>query len=102
MALDQAKIKRLRGIGHKLKPIVTIAENGLSEGVIAETDRALNDHELIKVTFTAEDREVRRELARELLQITGAKQVQAIGKILLIYRPVKKPNKRLSNLHRHI
>ena len=42
-------IKQLRAIGHKLKPVVTIAGNGLSEGVITELDRALQDHELIKI-----------------------------------------------------
>ena len=28
--------RQLRAIGHKLKPVVTVAGNGLSEAVIAE------------------------------------------------------------------
>lgn len=102
MALDQAKIKQLRGIGHKLKPIVTIGDNGVSDNVLNELNRALDDHELIKVKFALEERETRRELIDDMLAKTGGELVQVIGKIALLYRPVKKPNKKLSNVHRHI
>ena len=40
--------KKFRAIGHHLKPIVTVAGNGLSESVMSEISRALTDHELIK------------------------------------------------------
>ena len=43
------KIRQLRAIGHKLKPVVTISQAGLTDGVSFELDRALRDHELIKV-----------------------------------------------------
>ena len=49
MPLDPELKKRLRGIGHALHPVVTVAGNGLSEGVLTELERALHDHELIKV-----------------------------------------------------
>ena len=52
-------IKQLRAIGHKLKPVVTIAGKGLTEGVIDELDRALTDHELIKVKLAVGSREAR-------------------------------------------
>ena len=42
-------IKQLRTIGHKLKPIVTVAGNGITDGVVNELERALTDHELIKI-----------------------------------------------------
>ena len=48
--------KHLRRLGHNLKPVVTIAAKGLSENVGAELDRALNDHELIKVKLAVGDR----------------------------------------------
>ncbi len=41
--------RQLRAIGHKLKPVVTVAQNGISEGILLELQRALTDHELIKV-----------------------------------------------------
>lgn len=102
MALPQAKIKQLRTIGHQLKPIVIISENGLSEGVIAELDRALNDHELIKVKLSFEDREAKNAAIEQTLEITKAELVQAVGKVILLYRLAKKTNKKLSNLHRPV
>ena len=33
-------IKQLRAIGHKLRPVVTVAGNGLSDAVVAEIDQA--------------------------------------------------------------
>ena len=39
MALSSAQKKDLKRIGHHLKPIVIISEQGVSEGVLAELDR---------------------------------------------------------------
>lgn len=100
MALDQAKIKQLRTIGHQLKPVVIISENGISDGVLAELERALDDHELIKVKFAFEDRDAKKATIDETVKATGAELIQTIGKVALLYRLAKKTNKRLSNLHR--
>ncbi|WOX04702.1 ribosome assembly RNA-binding protein YhbY [Microbulbifer pacificus] len=100
MPLTADRKKALRTIGHNLKPVVTVAENGLTEGVAAELNRALDDHELIKVKLAVNDREVRRELIAELCQQSGAELVQEIGKIALIFRKAEKPNAKLSNLLR--
>jgi RNA-binding protein len=91
--------KRLRTIGHDLKPVVTIAEKGLSASVVAELNRALDDHELIKVRI-AGGREERSAVATELKTMADTEVVQTIGGIVLIYRPAKEPNPHLSNLLR--
>ena len=100
MPMDQDLKKRLRGIGHRLHPLVTVAGNGLSEGVCAEAERALADHELIKVKFAVNDRDERRQLVREFCARLGAQPVQEIGKVLLVYRPNPEADPRLSNLRR--
>lgn len=100
MPLDQARKKQLRAIGHQLKPVVTISEKGVSEGVLLELERALEDHELIKVKLAVNDPQARRELAAELCQHSGAELVQAVGKVILLVRAAKKPNPKLSNLIR--
>lgn len=102
MALQQAKIKQLRAIGHQLKPVVIISENGLTPGVLAELERALNDHELIKVKFAFEDREQKQAAIADMIKATRAELVQQIGKIALVYRLAKETNKKLSNLHRAV
>ncbi len=92
--------KQLRAIGHKLKPVVTIAGNGLSDTVLQEIERALQDHELIKVKLAVGDRDTRNTLAAELCAHTRAELVQSIGNIVLIMRRAKQPDPRLSNLMR--
>jgi RNA-binding protein len=91
-------IKQLRAIGHKLKPVVTIAGNGLTESVMAELDRALTDHELIKVKLAVGSREACTEVARQISEQSGANIIQSIGNVLLILRRSEKPNPKLSNL----
>ena len=79
-------LKQLRAIGHKLKPVVIIGGNGLSAAVIAELDRALEQHELIKVKLAIGDRNARAAVSAELCAATGAKRVQSIGNILQVLR----------------
>lgn len=95
-------IRQLRAIAHKLKPVVTIAGNGLSEGVIAELERALNDHELIKIKLAVGSREARSQVADEICDQLRAEVVQRIGNILVILRRAEKPDPRLSNLIRAV
>lgn len=102
MPLDQARKKQMRSIGHHLNPIVTVSEKGLSEGLHLELERALEDHELIKVKLALGDPASRRELGAELCTGHNAELVQQIGKIILIYRKAQKPNPKLSNLLRPI
>lgn len=100
--LSQSELKHLRAIGHKLNPIVTIAEKGLSEGVATELERALNDHELIKIKLAVADRDLKAALIEEVCQAHKAMPVQIIGKVALILRRAQKPNPKLSNLLRNI
>jgi len=101
MPLTNERKKHLRNIGHGLKPVVTIAGKGLSEGVCAELERALTDHELIKVKLAIEDRDQRKQIGEEISAQFKADIVQTIGKIFLLYRPAAKPKAKLSNLQRH-
>lgn len=100
MSISKQELKHLRQIGHQLNPIVSVGENGVSEGVLAELDRALNDHELIKVKLAIADREDRSTIIEYLIEESGAELIQNIGKIILIKRAAKKPKPKLSNLLR--
>ena len=100
MPLTADRKKALRTMGHNLKPVVTVAGKGLSEGVLEELNRALEDHELIKVKLVVADRELRHQVIGELCEKSGAELIQEIGKIALIFRAAQKPNAKLSNLLR--
>lgn len=100
MPISADRKKQFRTIGHKLNPIVTIANNGLSEGVLLELNRALDDHELIKVKIGLAEREDRKEVVAELQALPNVEIIQEIGKVVILYRGNKKANPKLSNLHR--
>jgi putative YhbY family RNA-binding protein len=77
----------LRAKAHHLQPIVRVGVAGLSEAFVKEVDRALADHELIKVRLDIDDREARDEMADEICARTDAARVQRLGKILVLWRP---------------
>jgi RNA-binding protein len=101
MNLDNSTRKWLRRIGHGLTPVVTLGEKGLSDGVRDEIERALTDHELIKVRISVPERDQRRELIEAITAATGAELVQAVGRVILLFRKTAQPDPRLSNLLRH-
>ena len=100
MTSSNADKKHLRRLGHNLKPVVTVAGNGFTENVSNEIERALTDHELIKIKLVAEDRDAIKALTDTICSSHNATLVQSIGHMLLIYRKTKTPDPRLSNLLR--
>ncbi len=100
MSLSPEQRREYRAIAHHLKPVIIVGDKGLSDGLREELERALNDHELIKVKVASQDREVRQEVIAALCQNTGAQLVQTIGKIAVLLRRAAKPNPKLSNLQR--
>ena len=86
MPLPAKQRQILKGKAHKLRPIVIVGNNGLTETVNIEIDRALTDHELIKMRINSEDREVRRELYTEICAIHQAELIQSIGKNAVLFR----------------
>jgi RNA-binding protein len=86
MPLTEPQKKFLRRVGHDRNPIVLIGQGGLSPGVVAELDRALHDHELVKVRARVQDRTDRDAILGELARATRAELVQRIGHVALYYR----------------
>ena len=92
--------KALKAIAHHLNPIVTIGNLGLSTSVIAELNRAISDHELIKVRLNIVDRKLRVEFVNKVSQLLDAKIVQQVGKVVVLYRPNEETRPALSNITR--
>lgn len=86
MSLSESQKKFLRGMGHPLKPIISIGNAGLSESLLKEFDSSINHHELIKVRVRAADRAARDELIAALCRQSEAELVTRIGNVALIYR----------------
>ena len=92
--------RQLRALAHTLRPVVTVAGKGLSDSVLQEVDRALADHELIKVKITVGDRTQRETIIGALCERSGALLVQRIGNIATLMRPNPAADPKKSNLQR--
>jgi len=66
---------------------VRLGSAGLTDAVARETDRALTDHELIKIKAPGGDREVRNAAFEQLARLTGSSLVHRIGNVAVLYRP---------------
>lgn len=99
--MDAKTRKHMKQIAHHLDPVVSVGDHGLSENLLAEAERALTDHELIKVRIHSDDRDARSVLGNELAERCSAEVVQKIGKIFVLYKPNPEPNPALSNLSRY-
>jgi RNA-binding protein len=86
MPLNEPQRKFLRRLGHDRNPVVLVGQGGLSPNLIAELDRALRDHELVKVRARVGDRAERDAILDELASSTQSELVQRIGHVALYYR----------------
>ena len=84
--LSDAQRKHLRRLGHDRKPIVLVGQGGISPNLVAELDRALTDHELVKVRARVGDRKLRDEILEELARATRSELAHRIGHVALYYR----------------
>ena len=84
--LSERQRKYLRGLGHALNPVILVGSSGMTPGVIAETKRALHDHELIKVKFRGAERDERDAGLVALAAETESILVHRIGHTALYYK----------------
>jgi len=86
MPLNEKQRKHLRRLAHPLSPIVMLGNAGLTDGVVGELERALDDHELVKVSARVGDRDARNAVLTTLATRTCAQLVQRIGNVGVFYR----------------
>ncbi len=85
MPLNNSQLRYLRGLTHHLKPVVMVADKGLSENVMAEIESALDHHELVKIKLRGE-REAREAWMNEIAKKSGAQKVHCIGQVACFFR----------------
>src|SRR5579863_7982139 len=86
MALTEKQRKHLRRLAHPLNPLVMLGNAGLTDAVVAELDRTLTDHELVKVSARVGERDERNQALDSLASRTGSEIVQRIGNFGVFYR----------------
>ena len=85
MSLSNLQLRYLRGLTHRLKPVVTVADKGLNENVLAEIESALDRHELVKIKLRG-DRETRSAWADDIARNFQAEPVHSIGQVACFFR----------------
>jgi RNA-binding protein len=87
LSLTPAERRDLRAKAHRLRPVVSVGQHGLTAGVLHEIDVNLLAHELIKVRVFIDDRSAREAVLSRICAELEAAPVQHIGKLLVVWRP---------------
>lgn len=85
MKLNAKQRQYLKGLAHRLEPVVRVGKAGASEAVVGKTRESLKAHELIKIRIDADNPE-REAMAEQLAKETRAHLVSQIGKLAILYR----------------
>ncbi len=93
MDLTERQKKFLHREAHKLKPVISVGDKGVTPALLKELDGALEHHELIKIRIRAGDRDARNASIDELVATTGALLISRVGNIAALYRPQRKKPK---------
>jgi RNA-binding protein len=86
--LSAAERSALRAQAHALSPVGAIGKAGITEAVLKELGVCLRSHQLIKVRAGSDDRDERRQWLTELAERLDCAPVQAIGRVLVLWRPL--------------
>jgi RNA-binding protein len=87
VSLTPRERQHLKGRAHPLEPVVKVGNAGLTDQVMAEVDRALTAHELIKVRVAGADRDAREAMCDAICARADAAEVQRVGKVVVLWRP---------------
>lgn len=87
VVLSARERAELKARAHMLEPVVQVGQHGATDAVVAEVDRALTAHELIKVKIADPDRDAREATGDTIAERADAAVVQRVGRIVVLFRP---------------
>lgn len=83
--LTSRQRQKLKSQAHHLEPVVMVGKAGITAAVLASVERALLDHELIKVQLR--EPEDKKAMAEELASTCSACLCGLLGHTVILYRP---------------
>ena len=69
-----------------MKPVLIMGEKGVTESFLAEAERALEYHELIKIRIAGDDRDAKKAIAAQITEALGATMIQHIGNVITLFK----------------
>ena len=95
--INSKQRSKLRAMAHHLKPMVIIGKAGIIDGAINSIDKALDDHELIKVKL-GHDKKIKDEFVDVVKNKLSAFLVGNVGHTFIIFRIQEDKDKRKINI----
>ncbi len=86
MELTNKQKAKLKSMAQHLKAIVRIGDKGVTQTVVSSMNEALKARELVKFSVAHSDRNVRKEMIKELAETSDAILVNIIGKTALLFK----------------
>ncbi len=83
--LTNAAKRDLKARAQRLEPVVKIGHAGVTPEFLASLDRALTDHELVKIRFT-DFKEEKKTLAPQIAEKTGSELIARVGNVAVFFR----------------
>ena len=80
------KLSELKSRAQRLKPTIKLGKAGVSVEFLAELEKLLDLHGLVKMRFEG-FKDERKTLSKDLAEKTGATLVQQVGHTAVYYRP---------------
>ena len=90
MNLSNKQISKLKSLAQRLEPVEYVGKAGVTDELLASVEQTLNDHELIKIKFTA-FKEEKKSLAAGMAARTQSELVWIIGHVAVLYRAQPDP-----------
>ena len=83
--LTNNEMRDLKARAQRLEPILKVGHAGVTPEFLASLDRALNDHELVKVRFS-DFKEEKKTLTPMLAEKSGSAVVMRVGNVAVFFR----------------
>ena len=83
--LSNAAKRDLKARAQRLEPILKVGHAGVTPEFLASLDRALSDHELVKVRFS-DFKEEKKTLTPVLAEKSGSEVVMRVGNVAVFFR----------------
>jgi RNA-binding protein len=89
--MNEPTLRELKSRSQKLKPVIHVGHDGITDALLAALDQTLTDHGLVKVRFTDHKSE-RKQLTAELAARTSSRQILLVGHTVTLYRMPQQPS----------
>jgi RNA-binding protein len=86
--MENKRLLELKGQAAKIEAMTHIGKNGITPSLIEEIKRQLKDNKLVKIKLlkSAIEEKPREEVAKELVQETGAELIEVKGNTVVLYK----------------